>query len=372
LDTSVAFQDNKSIGDPQISLETSAPVSEAPEPMSSRLMTRLFMVPALIVCLLLAVAVVVVLFGSTSLEKQVSTDDLLAQIEADRGERTMSMMLLPHARESWQAAQELARRFEQKEKFLKPAEIAPAADRIVVILNKYEPGRDVDEPGPAQQYFLMMALAKLEAPSGVAPLVKLLRDPNANTRRTALQALGEMRRVPEAKHVVTDVLPLLDDTKPEVRMTACATVACLADPGDAPAIRALSPLLDADREIQWNAAMTLARLGNRKGRLVLMNMLQRTYWEGLDLDYQENGASVRRKYSELEVSRNLVAAIDAARHLNDAEITGLISGLQQDKSVAVRDAARAAVQRVGAEAAAKTTGLGMPVTFGRIGREEAA
>jgi HEAT repeat protein len=156
----------------------------------------------------------------------------------------------------------------------------------------------------------MMALAKLEAPSGVAPLLKLLRDPNANTRRTALQALGEMRRVPEAKRVVTDVLPLLDDPKPEVRMTACATVACLADPGDAAAIRALSPLLDADREIQWNAAMTLARLGNRKGRLVLMNASKGPIRRVSTLIIGENGAASAAISGG--VSRNLVAAIDAA------------------------------------------------------------
>lgn len=352
----------------------SGPESEAAnEPMTARLMARLFIVPALIVCLLLAVAVVVVLFGSTSLEKQVTTEDLLAQIEADRGERTMEYMLLPHARESWQAAQELARRFEQKDKFLKPAEVTPIADRIVAILNKYEPGRDVDEPGPAQQYFLMLALAKLESPSAVTPLVKLLHDPNAMTRRAALQSLGELRRVPEARLALPDVLSLLDDKNPAVRMVACATVACLADTGDASAIRALSPLLDADREIQWNAAMTMARLGSRGGKLILMNMLQRSYWEGLDLDYIENGAQVRRKYSEPEVARNLASTIDAARHLNDPELVGLISKLQKDPSVTVRDAARTAMEGTGSGSMGRTAGVATLVS-GRsgFGRSEAA
>lgn len=326
------------------------------EPMTGRLMARLFIVPAIIVCLLLAVAVVVVMFGSTSLEKPVSTQDLLAQIEADRGERTMDVMLLPHARESWQAAQELARRFEQKDKFLKPEEIAPTAERIATLLDKYEAGRDVEEAGPAQQYFLIMALAKLEAPAGVDPLVRLLRDPNASTRRTALQALAEMRRVPEARQALAQVLPLLDDTKPAVRLVACATVACLAEPGNSMAIRALAPLLEADAEIQWNAAMTLARLGSRSGKLVLMNMLQRAYWEKLDLEYLENGTQVRRKFTDLEVARNLASAIDAAGHLNDPDIAGLISALEKDQSVTVRDAARAALNDNEGRASGKTAG----------------
>src|SRR6185436_6900989 len=83
------------------------------EPMTPTLMGRLFIVPAIIVCVMLGVAVVVVMFGTTTIDKQASISDLIDRIEQDPGERTMSM-LFPRAKESWQAAQELARRFEQK------------------------------------------------------------------------------------------------------------------------------------------------------------------------------------------------------------------------------------------------------------------
>ena len=135
-------QDGKSNDAPPIASASSPPGGEATEPMTGRLMTRLFMVPALIVCLLLAVAVVVVLFGSTSLEKQVSTDDLSRPISRSRG-ASMSMILchMPIV-----AGGRGERQLEQKE-VPEPAEIAAAADRIAVILNKYEPGRDADRAG---------------------------------------------------------------------------------------------------------------------------------------------------------------------------------------------------------------------------------
>lgn len=323
----------------------------APEPMSATLMARLFIVPAIIVCVLLAVAVVVVLFGTTTSDKPQTVAALLERLEADTGERTLGYMLMPRAKEAWQASQELARRFEQRDKFLEPVEIEPTAQRLIKILAKYPPGRNVDEPGPAQQYFLIMALARLHTASGVEPLVALLRDENWWTRSTALQALAEMQSVPEAGGAIPAILPLLNDPVPAVQIVACATISCLAEKGDAAAVRALADRLEGEAEVQWNAAMALARLGSRSGKLVLLNMLSRDYWEGLDLQYMENGAPVRRKYSEAEVSRNLKSAIEAAAILEDADLAAAIAQLDKDRSVAVREAARVATGQSAVETA---------------------
>jgi HEAT repeat protein len=321
-------------------------LGEVPKPMSATLMGRLFVVPAIIVCVLLVLAVVVVLFGTTSIEgKQESIADLLTKIESDPGERTLGSMLMPRSRESWQAAQELAKRFQQKEKYLKPEEIEPTAARIIAAVDHFGVGRDTDEPGSAQQYFLMMALARLESPSAVPLFVKSLKDPNWCTRKTAMQALADMHKVPQARQVVGDILPLLEDRRPEVQMVACAAVASLAERGDATAIKAVAARLESDREVQWNAAMTLARLGSPLGKLVLMNMLDRRYWEEMELSYREGGSEVRRKYSESEVAGNLKSAIEASAGLIDANLKSDIAKLEKDKSVIVRDAARAAQRR---------------------------
>jgi HEAT repeat protein len=255
-------------------------------------------------------------------------------------------MLMPRAKESWQAAQELAQRLARKDKFLKADEVEPTARRIMALLDRFPAGQDVEEPGPAQQYFLMMALARLGTESAAEPLVRLVRDPNASTRRTALQSLAEMRGTDQGRGSVPAILPLLDDRNPAVRIVACAAVSALANPGDPAAIRALSAKLEAERELQWNAATALARLGDPAGKMVLMNMLDRGFWEKLDLEYAEGGATVRRKFTDVEVANYLKSAIEAASFLRDQELAGLVMRLENDKAVSVRDAARAAYAKM--------------------------
>src|SRR5262245_59306014 len=92
-------------------------------PMTPRLMARLFVVPALIVCVLLAVAGVVVMFGSSSLGKQQSISELIEVLKYDDGQRTLTYMLLPHDKEYWQAAQELAKRLSNRDMALRPEEV---------------------------------------------------------------------------------------------------------------------------------------------------------------------------------------------------------------------------------------------------------
>lgn len=334
--------------------------NQAP-PMTATLMGRLFVVPALVVCVLLGVAVVVVFFGASSIEKPETTQDLLALIESDSGDRNAAgMMLLPGAKEAWLAAQELAIRLADKEKYVEPQEIEPMAQRIITILkedrtrfrNTESAGR-VQERGQARRLFLITALGRLQTPTAVEPLIELLQDQDAKTRQFSLKALAEMSEVSEARAAVGRIYPLLFDPDPAVQIVSALAVAALADRGDPTAIRELAQKLESEPEIQWNAAMALARLGSRRGKLVLLNMLHRPFWEGPagELDYQEaDGRRVRRKLTEAEVAGRLSAAIDAAAFLDDEELKDLIAELNRDdKSHVVREAARVALEKMTAE-----------------------
>ncbi len=323
-------------------------------PMSPTLMGRLFIVPALLVCVMLGVAVVVVLFGASSMDKPQSIDDLLTRIESDPGEKTMGIMLWPGARESWQAAQILARRLESKGG-LDPDASEPVARRIIAILEKESFGElgegAMAERGRARRHFLISALGLLRSSDAVDMLVKCLGAEEAQTRQAALQALARMRQQPAAQHALSSVYPLLHDAVPEVRIIACLTVASLAKRNDAVAIREVSHLLEADREIQWNAAQALARMGSKRSKLVLMNMLDRGFWEQIELNYEDKNTPVHRKFTEMEVARYLCATLGAAACLDDAELKAMIVELRDgDSSYAVREAARLAVDKVNAEA----------------------
>ncbi len=315
--------------------------------MTPGMMGRLFIVPALIVCVLMGVAVVVVLFGTTSMEQADSIDELLARLEQGGGDRQFDPVLMPREKTYWQAAQTLARRL--SDKHLEPGEIEPTAQRLIAILGKLGPGRDLEEPGGRQQYFVMMALSQLGTASGVEALADYLHDASGGGRIAAMRALAAMGNVPDATDALSAVLPMLEDQHTTVVLVACAAVGALAEPGDAAAIAALSATLEADREVQWNAAMALARLGSVRGKRVLMNMLDRSYWEGVGLDYEESGRMVRRKYTDVEVSNYLTVAIKAASCLDDVELQGLISGLRGDQSHVVSEAAREACRGRGDE-----------------------
>ena len=325
---------------PKTDVELASGESPVAAPMSPSLMARLWVVPALIVCVLLAVAGVVVMFGAPALGQQKSVAQLLEVLGQDDGRRTLDIAMMPNSKDMWQAAQELAKRLQNRDKALKPEELQPTAEALAKILDRFAPGRDENDTGMNREHFLMLALARTGEPSAVPPLAKRLTDPNARTRMMALMALAEMRDTPEARAVVPQILPLLEDKDSGTAIVACAAVASLAAPGDAVAIAALADRLEADRELQWNAAMALARLGSPRGRMVLMNMLDRSFWEKIDLDYLDGGSQVRRKFSPPEVARYLVAAVMSAGRLSDAELAALVDGLEKDPAIEVREAVR--------------------------------
>ncbi len=327
--------------------QASAGAAEPPPgAMTAGLMGRLFIVLAVLVCVLLAVATVVVLFGTSSLDKPRSIAQMLTSLESNAGDRTLGQMLLPGDKEYWQAAQQLSSRLEQKEKYLRPEEVEPTAQRLIAILDRLGPGRSAEESGARQQYFLLTALAHLEAASAVPPVLEFLEAPHSAARIAGLRALAQMRRVPEARRAVGKVLPLLEDGRTEVEIVACAALAALGEQGDVVVIRALEGKMGSDREVQWNAALALAHLGGAGGKLVLMNMLDRSYWEGIQLDYQDGNQRVQRQYADVEVSNYLSAAIEAAGHLDDDDLADLICGLCGDESHVVREAARVACRQM--------------------------
>lgn len=305
----------------------------------------MFVVPAIIVVVLLAAAVVVVLFGASSVTQQRTIAELLDVLEKGNGERQLPHVLLPNEREYWQAAQELSKRVAGPGRVLSPEKIEHTAKRIVGILEAMPAPANTAKPSSAApRHFLMLALGRLGSPVGVPVLLNLAESDQASTRMVAFRSLAEMHDLAEARRALPAALAGLDDPDASVRLVACVAIAAIAARGDAVAIRALSDKLAAEREMQWNAAIALARLGSDRGKLVLENMLQRAFWAGMELEYVDDGSLVQRRFTSIEISNRLVAAIEAASLIEDAELRSLISALREDEdeSHLVREAARAA------------------------------
>jgi HEAT repeat protein len=101
------------------------------------------------------------------------------------------------------------------------------------------------------------ALGGLDSPEAVADLVKLLENPDKETRQTAVQGLRSSEKA--AKGIAPQLIPLLK--KPDVAPQALDALGSLGESGAAavPAIQAL--LKDKDKDVKMSVCTALGRIG---------------------------------------------------------------------------------------------------------------
>jgi HEAT repeat protein len=313
------------------------------ESLSPTLLARLFGVPLLITGMIVGCAIVVVLsFGSITEDRQRPVGELLAILESHTGEKTVGV-LLPNEKEVWQVARELALRLTKKEVELSAEDLRVTADRLAALTDEMG-GRSssLSDMGRRQLHLVMAALALTELPESVGPLVRLLDDPDASTRQVALSQLGLLGDViGPSSGAISEIVSCLDDPEPVVRTTACVVLSVLGDGGNPGVVAGLeSAYYDDDREVCWNAALALARMGNSIGKPLILDMLERRYWEDevLVRTASSSGTSLEYALPPAAVERYLLASIEAASNLDDAEVRQQIGRLSGDSSPAIKDA----------------------------------
>jgi HEAT repeat protein len=113
-------------------------------------------------------------------------------------------------------------------------------------------------------------------------------------------------------------------------------------PGDAQLATLRSALQDEMPDVRWNAAIALARHGNREGVPVLRQMLDRQYVE------QTVKRSVRQDTDEDPVADVMISGLRAAASLKDDALKASVDSLSQhDRSMKVRQAAMEALKVMG-------------------------
>lgn len=331
--------------------------------MTPKLLARLFVVPLLIVIMIVGCSLTVwLLFGWISGSRTESLEKLVARIEAGTGEKVLDAALLPKDREVWQAAMELAQRLQSGEaQKLSEEERAALAKRLAATLERRAKDRG-GEMAQDMQRFLLTAVGRLGMSEGVPVAVTYSNDNQQplDVRRDAVAALMVMKQVPEARHAWPEIAGLLDDREPVLRICATLAIGTLADPGDEQAIKALRrAYLSDDREVQWNAALALARLGDGSAVSLLKEMLTRTYWESVPVAIKAGDTpDASRRLTPVQVDGYLMVAMDAAQTLGGTELRERVAALTQDSSGQVRDHAGKAL-------AAWPAATTRPVTTGR-------
>lgn len=317
----------------------------APPPMTPTLLARLFGVPLLIISVIVGCAVVVVLlFGSITSDRERSIASLLQVIETHSAEKTAGV-LLPNEKEVWQVSRELALRLRKKDVELSAEELEVVVRRLSALLERWSAESSaLSEMGRERLHFVMRALALTESPDAVGPIAALVRDASAKTRREALSSLALLGENTDVRAAFPRMIAALDDTDAVVRTMACVSLSAVARDAADPAVQSAleKRYFDENREVRWNAALALARLGNGRGKSLLLDMLDRAYWE--------DEVKVRIKAGDGSVSeyamppgavdRYLVATVEAASHLSDPDVWTRIRGLEADAAAAVQNEVR--------------------------------
>ena len=321
------------------------------EPMTWSLMGRWFGVPLLIIGTIVGGAVVVVLlFGGPASTEQRSVESLLQALESSGGERSAGV-LLPREKELWQTALELSERLAKKEVELSAEELQTVARRLATMveldlanLDRITAfGDDLSKQRELRSSrfdFLLRALAGTECNDAIDPLIDVVEGGREPYVAVAMQQLGNLHGLPGAKRAVEPILLVLGKTnRAETLLTGCTVLSVLADGDNGRVVDALSAVrLANDGEVEWSAALALARLGSGAGNSTLLDLLDRKHLESGDrYEVRDESGNIRRyPMPPNRIEALLIVTMDAAANLGDNDLWGKIDRLKSDPSPAVR------------------------------------
>ena len=269
------------------------------------LAVQFFLVP------LAVVGMVVLVYGGFRmlLTSERSPEEYLSDVRSGGRERR------------WPAAYELSRLLSDPETEVQHPQLGAA------IVQAFADSKGDD---PRVRRYLALALGRLASPPPDAAdeLVAALEDADTETRISviwALALLGNASTVPRI-----EAMYLSDDAG--VRKMAVYALGAL--PGDGHVATLRNALDDPTADVQWNAAVALARHGRTDGMTVLRRMLDRAYVERMVTRSPTPEATID------PVSEVIVSGLQAAAALNASELRAPIETLSEsDASLRVREVA---------------------------------
>ncbi len=218
----------------------------------------------------------------------------------------------------WQSAFELS-------KVLANPKFIPHDERFMAeLVNVFEKSKEDD---PRVRQYLAFAMARTGNTKFVAPLVKTLPQEKNENLTAIIYALGILK----SNQAVDVLLPFLNDDDAHVRL---ATVMALGNIGEARSfVRIKSLLNDPEPNVQWEAAVALAKNNNASANGLLLKLLDRSY------------LSQFSQVDPEEQTHVILVAIRSSAHLNDPKIDDRLNELSKtDQNMNVRSAAFEALE----------------------------
>ena len=221
----------------------------------------------------------------------------------------------------WPAAYELSRLMDNPDIQLEYPELGSS------LLRAFE-GSDGDDPRVRR--YLALAVGRLQSPppDTIERLVNALDDADSETRISviwALGSLGDVSVVPELQRVYGS-----DDAG----VRKMAVYALGAIDGDSQMVTLRTALNDVAPDVQWNAAIALARHGSDYGLSVLRRMLDREYVKKIVDPEMRAGTNID------PVAEVMISGLQAVSMLEATSLQAAVVELSKtDQSMQVRQAA---------------------------------
>jgi HEAT repeats len=268
---------------------------------------QFFLIPLLVVG---AMALVYVGFRSLLTEDR-SAEEYLTDIRFGGSNRR------------WPAAYELSRLMSDPQ-FVKKEEATLAPE----LIKAFAASSDDD---PRVREYLALTLGRLTPPipsDARRLLIDALNDKESQTRISAIWALGATGDVTAA----ADIERMYASEDAGVRKMAVYALGSLnGDVGTTTLVKALG---DQEPDVQWNAAIALARHGRHDGVLVLRRMLDRDYVQRAVTRQQQAQDDID------PVGEVMISGLRAIAALKESSLTEPVRVLShEDKNLKVREAA---------------------------------
>jgi HEAT repeat protein len=251
----------------------------------------------------------------------------------------------------WPAAYELSRLMDDP-KVRADRTLAPA------LVKAFEQAKDDD---PRIRRYLALAIGRLDPPlpaEAIDVLSKSLDEPDrpatagiqdwiSHLTGWSDSDLGEVRistiwalGASGDPRVAVRLQPFYQSPDAGIRKMVVYALGAL--PGDAQLETLRAALQDVAPDVRWNAAVALARHGDRQGAGVIRQMIDRAYVE------HNVTREVRQDQNEDPIADVMISGLRAAAVLKDSAMREPIAVLsQQDRSMKVRQAALEALRAIG-------------------------
>ncbi len=234
--------------------------------------------------------------------------------EAETPESLITAIKTGAPSKRWQKAFELSNEINQGRALLRTTGVMK---EVIHILN------DRKEYDARTRSYMAIALARFDAPEVTVVLKQALsEEPDPDVQLHLIWALG----VKNAADSADQITVFLQNQQEDLRKMAAYVLGGLGQPQS---VSKLEPLLnDEARDVRWNAALSLARLGSDAGYEELLKMADRRV------------LSTYPGMTEAKTEEIMVSAVKGLALLNRSDSSALLLDLSQhDKSLKVRQAA---------------------------------